>query len=457
LLQNHLRSLNLAESALDSRQAIVDSIRAAGVVGAGGAGFPTHVKAAARADTVIANGCECEPLLATDAFVLRDRVGEMLAGLRMMMLATGAGRGLVGVRKSAVRSLPELREEIESDSSFDLVTVADTYPAGDEHVLVYEATGRVVPQGGLPTDVRVVVSNVNTLVNVARSANGIPVTDRVISVCGDLPGPCVVEAPVGTTIGDLLRLTGNDAGLMGKKVLLSGIMMGRLEEDLDSPLDKRTSAVVALPEDNELVVRKSLPVSTMVRRAASVCCQCRLCTDLCPRHLMGHAIEPHRIMRAVAWNRAFAPDMAGALFCSGCGLCGAYACPMLLSPDRISFMVRSELQGRRVAPEQSEPAGGVEPVRSGRLVPHERIVERTGVAPYRQPLEFRGRVEPERVSIPLFQHIGGASEPVVKPGEEVRRGQLVGEIPPDSLSARVHASIDGRVVKIDENVVIESR
>jgi len=446
----------LARDFPTSKQEIRDRIFKAGVVGAGGAGFPTHIKAAAAADTVIANACECEPLLGTDRHVLTSRLDEMIDGLLIMMLATGAGRGYVALREGQADVLGRVGDGVKGARGVEVVTVADTYPAGDEHILVYEATERVIPGGGIPPDVGVVVSNANTLVNVKRAVDGEPVTDRVISICGDVIHPCVVEVPVGTTVGEALDLTGNRSGLDDKGMLLSGIMMGQYCEDLTTPIDKRVGSIAVLPRDSEIMVRKSLPVDVMVRRAASVCCQCTQCTELCPRHLMGHDISPHKIMRAISWGREYVPDLAGALFCSGCGLCGVYVCPMLLSPDRISFMVRAEM-GERGVRQEGEPAGDVLPVRAGRLVPHARIVERTGLRPHEHDLEFAGRVEPRQVRIPLTQHVGVPATPVVKEGNIVRRGQVVGEMDREAVGARVHASIDGMVVELDNVVVVEKQ
>jgi len=444
----------LARDFPTSKQDIRDRIFEAGVVGAGGAGFPTHIKAAADADIVIANACECEPLLGTDRYVLTSRLDEMVDGLLLMMLATGAGRGLVALREGQAGILSKVADGVKGAKGVEVITVADTYPAGDEHILVFEATGRVIPEGGIPPDVGVVVSNANTLVNVKRAVDGEPVTHRVISVCGQVANPCVAEVPVGTMVEDALRLTGNSVDLSRQAMLLSGIMMGQYCEDPATPVDKRMASITVLPRDSEIMVRKSLPVDVMVRRAASVCCQCTQCTELCPRHLMGHDISPHKIMRAVSWGRGFVPDLAGALFCSGCGLCGVYVCPMLLSPDRISFMVRAEMAERGVT-QEDKPAGEVLPVRAGRLVPHARIVERTGLAPYEQELAFAGKVEPDKVKIPLVQHVGSPAVPVVKTGDKVRCGQLIGDMDRNTVGARVHSSVDGKVSEIGDVVVVE--
>jgi len=439
-----------------SRDEIIARIFEAGVVGAGGAGFPTHVKARAKADVVIANGCECEPLLQSDRYVLESMAKTVVDGLLVMMLSTGATRGRIAVRDGFPGMEETLRKSAEGARGVDVVTVADNYPAGDEHILVYEATERVIPQGGIPPDVGVVVSNVNTLVNVRQAMNGVPVTSRFVSVCGDVVRPCLAEVPVGTSVSDILELSGNAAGIEDKGVLLSGVMMGQYCEDLSTPIDKRVGSVVVIPGDSELKTRKSLSIDTMIRRAASVCCQCRLCTDLCPRHLMGHSIEPHRVMRAIAWGRSYIPDLSSALFCSGCGLCGVYVCPMGLSPDRISSMVRAEM-GQRGVKAEGRPEAKVTPLRAGRLVPHHRILERTGLAPFERDLEFTGAIKPGSVRIPLSQHTGKPARPVIKEGATVAEGQLIGDAEADSISAKVHASISGVVTSVDGSVRIERR
>ena len=283
-----------------------------------------------------------------------------------------------------------------------------------------------------------------------------PVTSRFVSVCGDIPRPCLFEVPVGTSVRDILELSGNAGGIEDKCVLLSGVMMGQYCDDLSTPIDKRVGSVVVIPGDSELGARKSLSIETMIRRAASVCCQCRLCTDLCTRHLMGHSIEPHRVMRAIAWGRSYIPDLSGALFCSGCGLCGVYVCPMGLSPDRISSMVRAEM-GKRGVRAGDQPEAVVTPLRAGRLVPHHRVLERTGLAPFERDLEFAGALKPGSVSIPLLQHVGKPARPVVTEGATVAEGQLIGDTEAEGISAKVHASISGLVTSVSDWVRIEKR
>ena len=148
---------------------LVDQVKAAGVVGAGGGGFPTHVKLAAKADTVVANGAECEPLLHKDAAVMERHAAEMIEGMTLAMEAVGAKTGIVGIKAKNTKAV----DAVQAATAGTPVTVhllGDYYPAGDEYDLVHETTGRLIPAAGIPLNVGVVVCNVETFVNVARAA-----------------------------------------------------------------------------------------------------------------------------------------------------------------------------------------------------------------------------------------------------------------------------------------------
>jgi len=214
--------------------------------------------------------------------------------------------------------------------------------------------------------------------------------------------------------------------------------------------------VVVLPETNEVIVRKTLPIDAMLKRAASVCCQCTFCTELCPRHMLGHDIEPHKVMRTIVLPGSNVEDIAGALYCCECGLCGTYVCPMRLSPDRICAMVKRELMARGTTVE-AEKAASVNPNREYRRVPHERIVLRTELKPYEHEAKKIDKLNPGRVSIPLKQHVGAPAKPVVSVGDRVSEGDVIGDMEGGELGARVHASIDGVVLEVGDAVVIEKK
>jgi len=163
-----------------------EQVAEAGVVGAGGAGFPTHVKLAGQADTVLVNAAECEPLLHKDKEVLRQYADEVLAGLAAAMDLVGAERGVVGIKGKYADVIELLKPKLAP--KMDVVPLRDAYPAGDEFILVYDVLGRVIPPGGIPLAVGAVVVNVETAMNVARAAEQ-PVTEKYLSIAGAVANP----------------------------------------------------------------------------------------------------------------------------------------------------------------------------------------------------------------------------------------------------------------------------
>jgi Na+-translocating ferredoxin:NAD+ oxidoreductase RnfC subunit len=184
-----------------------EQIRAAGVVGAGGAGFPAHIKAASAVDTVIANGAECEPLLNKDFEIMVRHAPEVVEGVRLLMGSTGASRGIVGIKDKNVQAIAAV-SDVAGSPAVSVHRLGDFYPSGDEYILVYEATQRLIPPQGIPLNVGVVVSNVETLLNVALAARGIPVTRKWITVTGAVRRPVTFAAPVGMTFADALAVAG---------------------------------------------------------------------------------------------------------------------------------------------------------------------------------------------------------------------------------------------------------
>ncbi len=447
-------------------QDLVEAVKAAGVVGAGGAGFPTHVKLAAKVDTVIANGAECDPLLQCDQRLMESRAGEMVRGVRLAMEATGAECGILALKDEYEAACAALQRAIGNRSDLSLLQMESRYPAGDEFVLVYEATGRLVPETGLPLHVGCLVQNVQTLFNIARADKGAAVTHRLLTVAGAVAKPVTLWAPLGTPIRDVLAWAGGvkPAGWSERTaddyaVVVGGPMMGRVAEDLDEPVTKMTSGLLVLPRDNVVVRYMTRSRTSWVRRGVSTCDQCRDCTDLCPRFLIGHNLEPHEVMRAINYGLTRPADkVTAAVLCCECRLCEAYACPLELSPMAYYLSIKEELQAQGWTNEvhkrtDFEP----HPMREYRLVPTHRLIARLGLVEWEHqscPLD-EGDYRPERVSIPLRQHIGAPAKPVVSAGQQVSAGEPIAEIPEGALGAKVHASIAGRVSKIVDGVTVE--
>jgi len=451
---------------------IIQKVKDAGVVGAGGAGFPTHVKIAAQVDavstskTVIANGAECDPLLRCDQQLMANRAAEIVEGLRLVMRASGAERGVIALKQEYTGAVAALQRATRQGENISLHLLESHYPVGDEFVLVYEVTGRLVPETGLPLHVGCIVQNVGTLFNIALAQKGIPVTHRLLTVTGAVNEPKTLNLPIGTSIGEAVAWAG---GIRIPRwsarteedyaVVVGGPMMGWLAQLLSEPITKITTGLIVLPRNNPVVRYLGRPLGSWVKRGRSTCDQCRDCTDLCPRYLLGHDLEPHKVMRSINYGLTEPTAIiTAAVLCCECRLCEAYACPLELSPMAYYQEIKRQLAAQgweNVIHKRS--ALTPHPMREYRRVPMERLVARLGLTEYEEcacPLDGR-EYQPQRVTIPLKQHIGAPSQPVVKIGDGVQRGDLIAQIPEGKLGANVHASISGRVEAVTgEHIVI---
>jgi Na+-translocating ferredoxin:NAD+ oxidoreductase RnfC subunit len=437
---------------------IAEKVKRCGVVGAGGAGFPTHVKLAARADVVIVNGVECEPLLSSDKYIVETESEGIVAGLEALMEACGAKEGYVALKKKHSAPMEAMSCALKGKRAMRVFPVDDFYPAGDELVLVSEITGKIVPEGGIPPQVACLVQNVETVLNVWRALDGdIPVTRRHLTCTGEVKFPSIVKAHIGASIGDIIALCGG-ASVEDFAVIVGGPLMGSVTTDLDAPVTKTTGGIIVLESGHALVRRKTVPLEAMIRLSRVACCQCSYCTELCPRYLLGHSIEPHRIMRQVGYGlESPAEVMERSVLCSGCGLCEVYACVMGVSPCAVNRSLKARLSEAGVKP--AFPARTLErsPMVSYRRVPGSRIVERLDLGRY-AAMGLRREIEtrPDRVEIPLVQHIGASAAPVVAPGERVEEGALIAGVPEGKVGAAVHASVGGTISLVDdERIIIE--
>lgn len=434
---------------------VVDLVKNAGVVGAGGAGFPTHAKLSAQADIVIINGAECEPLLRVDQQLMAEKAKKLVKGVEAMLKATGAPKAVIALKKKYKDALEALSYAIEG-KPISLFRLNDFFPAGDEQVLVYEVTGRVVPEGGIPLKVGCVVSNVETAVNVADALEGIPVTDKYITVTGEVRNPITVKIPIGTPISEVLALAGV-IDMKGMALIDGGPMMGAVVTDFSKPVTKTTKGLIVLSEKHPLIEKKTLSMEHIIKRSRSACIQCVMCTDICPRNMLGHRLSPHKIMRSLNFGKPDEEIMKTTFLCCECGACELYACPMQLSPRLINAALKKELgaQGLRFNPREGQ--NPVSPVRDYRKIPSKRLVSRLALTHYDRPAPLsESNFLPGKVSIPLRQHIGAPSVPVVKTGQLVEKGTLIAEIPEGALGANIHASISGMVKEIAGCIVIES-
>lgn len=297
-----------------SREEILDIILRAGIVGLGGAAFPTQVKLnppkGKSIDTFIVNGCECEPFLTADHRMMLEQSQELLTGIRIIMKVLNVKRTFIGIEANKMNAVDTLRQATKSFSEITVVPLKVKYPQGAEKMLIDAIINRHVPTGGLPLDVGVVVQNVGTTIAIAQAVvEGKPLIERVVTVTGDaINEPKNVLVRIGTPFQQLLDFCGgltNNAA----KIIMGGPMMGVAQSSLQVPVIKATSGIVCL-SDKYTQAKPIYP-----------CIQCGNCVSACPMNLL-----PTRLARyAEAGNLIMAEDL-GILNCIECGSC-AFVCP----------------------------------------------------------------------------------------------------------------------------------
>ncbi len=435
-----------------NREEILQKIKEAGVVGAGGAGFPSHIKLNCKADVVIANGAECEPLLRTDRYIMENEAPKVIEGLKASMTAAGASRGVIALKKKYTKAIDALQTAI-GGSGIEFLLMDSFYPAGDEQQIVYLATGQVVPTGGLPLDVGAVVQNVATLADIANALEGNPVTYKYVTVNGEVANPAVFKVPVGTPVRKLIEAAGGPGNLSNYSIIIGGPAMGRITDDPDEPVTKTTGGILVFPSEHPLIQKKTGSMQNDLRLAKSVCCQCNFCTQLCPRNALGLKVEPHKVMRALALNAPDFGDANGIFSCCDCGICSLYACNFGLAPSRMMQRVKQELMKEGVKPVK-KVAFPVSDNLADIKVPVKRMLARLDIQKYDCELPPGEELHVQSVRLPLKMHIGAPAKPIVATGDTVAAGQMIAEVR-EGVGANIHASIAGRVRVLDNEIAIE--
>ncbi len=435
---------------------LVEQVREAGVIGAGGAGFPAYKKIDARVDIVIANGAECEPLLFKDKVLLENYAAEMIGGLQLVMQHTGARKGIVVIKHKNRKAIAAVTTHLRENLS--LFEMEDVYPAGDEYEVVYHSTGRRIPSGGLPLHLGVVVQNVETLYHIHRAAHGQPVTHSLMTIHGHVKQPLTAWFPVGMSYGEALQVAGG-ATIDDFVLLDGGPMMGKVVTDLATPVTRVTSGIIVLGRNTHLAGRKMQSEQAFKRIGKSACDQCSLCTEMCPRYLLGYPIQPHLVMRSLLTTGPMSSTLTHwAQACCECNICTLWACPEELDPRNVCVVTKRDLkqQGKWLSAEQLQKlTKEVHPLKPYRSVPTERLMRRLGLHQFKAeaPL-YTGEIAPARVNISLQPSVGVPPSPVVRVGERVHEGDLLARAAEFALSVPAHASIAGQVTAVGHNIVI---
>lgn len=434
-----------------SPEQIADIARQSGIVGAGGAGFPTYVKLQSQAEIFLVNAAECEPMLKVDQQLMVCEAEHFIQGIRYGMKATGAKEGIIALKAKYKKAIETLTPLLPNDIRLHILP--DVYPAGDEVITIWLATGRRVPPAQIPISIGVVVNNVQTLINLAKAIDEQhPVTHRTLTINGAVNKPVTVTVPLGTKIRELIELAGG-CTVDNPEFINGGPMMGKYLESLDEPVTKTTGGILVFPREHILIQRRLKTDEQIIAMAKTVCEQCRLCTDLCPRHVIGHELSPHELVKSMSYKQFAKPStLTSALTCSECSVCESYACPVEISPMRINQILKRELRAANAKYEgEIEPQ---DPMAEHRLVPIGRLIKRLNLQPYyhEAPL-VDPQWQPEFVSIPLQQHIGAPSVPVVSVGDHVSEGDCIAQAAENALSVAQHASITGTITEISNQVI----
>lgn len=296
-----------------SREILLTIIKEAGIVGLGGATFPTHVKLnppkEKKIDTLIINGAECEPFLTADHRVMLEHYFDIIQGIHVIMKIIGIRKTFIGIEANKIEAIKLFEKELQYDPSIHVFALKTKYPQGAEKILIKTITGKEVPSGGLPMDVGVLVQNIGTVKAIYdASYEGKPLIERVVTITGAVKRPKNLLVRIGTPLKEVIEQCG---GYLGEpqKIIFGGPMMGIAQYTDDVPIIKGTSGVVV---QNKQTINK---------QEESYCIRCGRCVDVCPIHLM-----PTLIAKASEKKKYDLAKEYHALDCFECGSC-AYACP----------------------------------------------------------------------------------------------------------------------------------
>ncbi len=297
-----------------SKQDILDIVKEAGIVGLGGAGFPTHVKLAPKEpnkiEYVIVNGAECEPYLTSDYRVLMEEPESVVEGLKVMLRLFDNAKGIIGIENNKPEAIKKMEELVRDEPKIEVRTLLTKYPQGGERTLIYATTGRKINSSMLPADVGCVVDNVDTVAAIYRAVcKQTPLIRKIITVTGDaIASPKNFSVRLGTNYQELVEAAGGFK-TEPEKVISGGPMMGQALFDLSIPVSKTSSALTCLTRDQ------------VAELEPTACIRCGRCVTVCPGRVV-----PQKIMKAAERHDLDAFVKLNGMECCECGCC-AYICP----------------------------------------------------------------------------------------------------------------------------------
>lgn len=291
-----------------------EAVRQSGAVGLGGAGFPTFVKLSvkdlSKLDAVVINAAECEPYITSDTRTMLDKSGDVMSGIEAVKKYLHPNRFIIGIEKNKPEAIKKMQELASQSEGVEVKVLPSSYPQGGEKVLVFNTVGKIIPKGGLPLDVGVIVINVTTLAFIGNYLKtGMPLVNKCVTVDGSaVKEPKNVIAPIGMSIADVLEQSGGTKSEVAK-ALYGGPMMGLAVPSLDSPILKNTNAITAMD------IKEATPPKT------TPCIRCGACLNHCPLRL-----DPREIARAYKLGSVEDLQTLHVDLCMECGCC-SYICP----------------------------------------------------------------------------------------------------------------------------------
>ena len=297
-----------------SKAEILDIIRNAGIVGMGGAGFPTHVKLNPapdkKIDTIIVNGAECEPFLSSDFRLFIEEPKKVIEGLKIVLHMFPEAKGYIAIEDNKPTALSIMRLMTKEEPRIEVATLKTKYPQGGEKQLINAITGREVPSGGLPADAGVIVHNTDTIVAIFRAVlEGRPLMRRIVTIAGGaVDHACTFKCRIGTNVQELVQAAGGIKGNLSK-IICGGPMMGLAQTTLDIPVLKGTSGILLFDEKQDFMGEET------------ACIRCGRCIAACPIHLMPLQLNSFALNRQ--WDEF---EKYHGMDCIECGSC-AFVCP----------------------------------------------------------------------------------------------------------------------------------
>ena len=320
---------------VNSKEDFIEAVKKSGIVGLGGAGFPSYVKFATdkKVDTLVINGAECEPYITSDSVVMSEKADDIFLAIETADKYFNFNRIIIGIEKNKPSAITKMNELSQKNSKIQVKVLPSVYPQGGEKVLVYHTTGRTITVGQLPADVGCIVCNSSTMANIGKYLQtGMPLVQKVVTVDGGaVKEPKNVIVAIGTPIGEVFDFCGG-FNSEPEKVVYGGPMMGIAVPDLTVPVLKQTNALIAFNKKETKTAK------------TTACIKCGKCANTCPL-----GINPAAIAKAYKNKDAEMVEKLGADICMLCGCC-AYVCPAkrpLVDTNRLSKSLLAEERAKK--------------------------------------------------------------------------------------------------------------